>query len=54
VLIDRNEKLAVLHEKELTKGNRNRATMAVARKLVELMLAVDRRGTCYKAVMQAA
>jgi len=40
-----NPQLAALHEKELTKGNRNRATLAIARKLVEYMLAVDRRGT---------
>jgi len=39
-----NIQLAELHEKELTKGNRNRATLAVARKLVEYLLAVDRRG----------
>ena len=35
--------LALLHEKEMQKGNRNRATLAVARKLVCWMLAVDRR-----------
>ena len=40
-----NRQLAELREKELTKGNRNRATLAVARKLVEYLLAVDRRGT---------
>lgn len=40
-----NPQLAILHEKELIRGNRNRATLAVARKLVEYMLAVDRRGT---------
>lgn len=39
-----NQQLAALHEKELKKGNRNRATLAVARKLVEYLLAVDRRG----------
>lgn len=44
-----NPQLAALHEKELTKGNRNRATLAVARKLVEYMLAVDRRGTPFVA-----
>ena len=38
-----NEQLAIVHEKELTKGNRNRATLAVARKLVAYLLAVDRR-----------
>lgn len=43
-----NRHLAALHEKELAKGNRNRATLAVARKLVEYMLAVDRRGTPFE------
>ncbi|WP_211253899.1 transposase [Pelobacter seleniigenes] len=43
-----NAQLAELHEKELTKGNRNRATLAVARKLVEYLLAVDRRGTAFE------
>jgi len=31
-----------VHERELKKGNRNRATLAVARKLVAYMLAVDK------------
>ena len=35
--------LALLHEKEMQKGNRNRATLTVARKLVCWMLAVERR-----------
>jgi transposase len=39
-----NPQLAALHEKELNRGNRNRATLAVARKLVEYMLAVERQG----------
>jgi len=43
-----NPHLAALHEKELVKGNRNRATLAVARKLVEYLLAVDRRGTPFE------
>ena len=30
-------------EKEIQRGNKNRATLAVARKLVAYMLAVDRR-----------
>jgi transposase len=38
-----NSNLALLHEKALQKGNRNRATIAVARKLVAYLLAVDRR-----------
>lgn len=39
-----NPKLAVIHERELKKGNRNRATLAIARKLVAYMMAVDK--TC--------
>jgi transposase len=38
-----NPQLAALHEKELARGNRNRATLSVARKLVEYMLAVERQ-----------
>jgi len=44
-----NPQLAALHERELARGNRNRATLAVARKLVEYLLAVDRRGTPFVA-----
>jgi transposase len=35
--------LAVVHERETQKGNRNRATLAVARKIVGYLLAVDRQ-----------
>jgi transposase len=35
--------LAMLRERELQKGNPNRATLAVARKMVSYMLAVERR-----------
>jgi transposase len=35
--------LALIRERELQKGNRNRATLAVARKMVAYLLAVDRR-----------
>ena len=38
-----NSQLAEVHAKELQKGNRNRATLAVARKLVSYLLSVDRR-----------
>jgi transposase len=38
-----NSDLALLHEKEQQRGNRNRATLAVARKIVAYLLAVDRR-----------
>jgi hypothetical protein len=34
--------LALIHQKSLEKGNRNRATLAVARKIVAWLLAVDR------------
>ena len=38
-----NSDLALVYEKEKQRGNRNRATLAVARKLVAYLLAVDRR-----------
>lgn len=44
-----NPHLAAVHEKEMLRGNRNQATIAVARKLVEYLLAVDRRGTPFTA-----
>jgi transposase len=37
-----NPDLALLYQKEAQKGNRNRATLAVARKLVAYLFAVDR------------
>ena len=37
-----NPQLAEVHKKELRKGNRNKATLAIARKLVAYMLAVDK------------
>lgn len=40
--------LAELHAREIDKGHRNRATLAVARKLCTFMLAVDKRGTNFK------
>ncbi len=39
----RNPELAEVYLCELAKGNRNRATLAVARKIVAYMLAVDKR-----------
>jgi transposase len=39
-----NPQLAAVHERELQRGNRNRATLAVARKLVAYLLAVDKSG----------
>lgn len=41
--------LAQLHERELARGNRNRATLAVARKLVAYLMAVDRSGKPFEA-----
>ena len=43
-----NDQLARLHADEVARGHRNQATLAVARKLVALLLAVDRRGTGYE------
>ena len=39
-----NPQLAGVHQGELQRGNRNRATLAVARKLVAYLMAVDKRG----------
>ncbi len=39
-----NPQLKAVHEKEIGRGNRNRATLAVARKLVAYLLAVDKSG----------
>jgi hypothetical protein len=36
--------LAVVHQRELQRGDRNRATLAVARKLVAYLMAVDKSG----------
>jgi hypothetical protein len=38
-----SHELAVVYEKERQRGNANRATLAVARKLVAYLLAVERR-----------
>ena len=38
-----SHELALIHEREKQKGNRNRATLAVARKMVAWMIAVERR-----------
>jgi hypothetical protein len=40
-----SDKLATVYERERQRGNANRATLAVARKMVAHMLAVDRRKT---------
>ena len=38
-----SHELALVREKEMQRGNTNEATLAVARKLVAYMLAVDRK-----------
>jgi transposase len=43
-----NPQLAVLHARELEHGHRNRATLAVARKLVTYLLAVDKSGQSFQ------
>jgi transposase len=43
-----NPPLRALYERESQRGHSNRATLAVARQLVKLLLAVDRRGTPYE------
>ncbi|WP_244154286.1 hypothetical protein [Desulfospira joergensenii] len=40
--------MAEVHQKELARGNKNRATLAVARKLVAYMLAVDKSGQAFQ------
>jgi transposase len=40
-----NPQLATVHDRELEGGNRNRATLAVARKLFAYLLAVDKSGS---------
>ncbi len=39
-----NPELAAVHAREVERGNKNRATLAVARKLVAYLLAVDKSG----------
>ena len=39
-----NPQLAQVHEREVQRGNKNRATLAVARKLVAYLLCVDKSG----------
>ena len=48
-----NAELALLHAKELARGNCNQATLAVARKLVKYLLAVDRRESDFETLQQA-
>jgi len=48
--------LAAVHERELQRGNRNQATLAVARKLVAYLMAVDKSGKPFamRACMEVA
>lgn len=43
-----NPELALVYEQEKQKGNRNQATLAVARKLVAYLMAVDRREQAFE------
>lgn len=43
-----NPQLAAVHERELKRGNQNRATLAVARKLVAYLMAVDKSGKLFE------
>ena len=49
-----NPELAAVHARELARGNRNRATLAVARKLVAYLLAVDKSGQAFQPRGQTA
>ena len=51
-----NPQLAAVHERELQRGNRNQATLAVARKLVAYLMAVDKSGKPFamRACMEVA
>jgi transposase len=46
-----NPQLAALHARELERGHRNRATLAVARKLAAYLLAVDKSGQPFQVRM---
>lgn len=48
-----NAQLAALHARELERGHRNRATLAVARKLATYLLAVDKQGQPFRVQLTA-
>ena len=48
-----NPQLAEVHERELERGHRNRATLEVARKLVAYLLAVDKSGKPFRVAQTA-
>jgi len=49
-----NPQLAAVHAQELERGHRNRATLAVARKLVAYLLAVDKSGKSFQVLARQA
>ena len=49
-----NPRLASVHARELERGHRNRATLAVARKLVAYLMAVDKSGQPFRVSNGAA
>jgi transposase len=49
-----NPQLAAVHEGELKGGHRNQATLAVARKLVAYLMAVDKSGKPFQVRASAA
>lgn len=49
-----NPALAQIHQRELARGNRNRATLAVARKLVAFLMAVDKNQSDYELRLKMA
>ena len=46
--------LAAIHDREVERGNKNRATLAVARKLVAYLLAVDKSGKPFESRREPA
>lgn len=48
-----NPQLAAVHQQETQRGHRNRATLAVGRKLVSYLLAVDKSGKAFEVRMPA-
>jgi transposase len=48
-----NPQLAAVHDRELKRGDRNQATLAVARKLVAYLMAVDKSGQPFQVRISA-
>jgi len=49
-----NAELALVYDREKQRGNRNRATLAVARKLVAYLMAVDREERLFDTQVRVA